>query len=97
MTITTNELVIAREGANAILEELAVDAYLFEVEPQDEHYELKVDCACEIDGGWVSITLTVPKENMLIGFDDLKLKRQLYEYWDKKLSACKRKKSSNDE
>jgi hypothetical protein len=93
MTITTEELVGAREAANAILEELAVDAYLFEVEPKDEHYELKVDCACEIDGGWASITLNIPKEKMLTGFDDLKLKRQLFEYWDKKLSACKRRKA----
>lgn len=91
MTVTTEELVMAREAAKAILEELGLDAYLFEVEPQDAHYELKVECACETDGGWVSITLTVPKEKMLTGFDDLKVKHQLFEYWSKKLAACKRK------
>ena len=93
MTVTTEELVMAREAANAILDELGLDAYIFEVEPKNAHYELKVECACDIDGGWASISLTVPKEKMLTGFDDLKIKRQLFEYWDKKLAACKRKKS----
>ena len=91
MILTTEELVIAREAANAILEELGLDAYLFEVEPQNAHYELKVECACEIDGGWVSTTLTVPKEKMLAGFDDMKIKHQLFEFWSKKLAPCKRK------
>lgn len=93
MTVTTEELVMARETANAILEELGLDAYLFEVEPKNAHYELKVECACETDGGWVSITLNVPKEKMLTGFDDLEIKRPLFEYWDKKLAACKRAES----
>lgn len=92
MTLSVEELVIVREAANAILEELELDAYLFEVEPQNSHYELLVECACETNGGWASLSLTVPKDMMLAGFDDANIKRQLFEYWNKKLSACKRKK-----
>ena len=91
MTISTIELVKSRETANAILEELRLDAYIFEVEPKDEHCELKVECASEIDGGWAVITLTVPTQKMLTGFDDLPTKHQLFEYWEKKLAVCKKK------
>lgn len=91
MALTVDELVIARDAANSIMEELGVEAYLFEVEPQGAHYELKVECACEADGGWVSLSLTLPKEKLLTGFDNPEVKRRLFEYWDKKLGACKRK------
>lgn len=91
MTLSTEELVNVRESANAILEELELDAYLFEVEPQDAHYELIVECACETDGGWATVSLMLPKEKILLGFDDVEVRRQLFEYWNKKLSACKRK------
>jgi hypothetical protein len=90
MTLSSKELIIAREAATVILEELGLDAYLFEVEPQDAHYELKVECACETDGGWASISLTVPRDKLLKGFDDQDIKRQLFEYWAKKLASCKK-------
>lgn len=96
MTLSTEELVVVRESASAILEELELDAYLFEVEPQDSHYELLVECACETDGGWASMSLTLPKDKMLKGFDDLEVRHQLFEYWNKKLSACKRKEIRED-
>ena len=92
MTLSAEELLSARESANAILEELGLDTYIFEVELQDDaHYELKVECACESDGGWASISFTIPREKMLAGFVDAEIKRYLFEYWDKKLLACKRK------
>jgi hypothetical protein len=91
MTLSTEELISAREAASAILDELRLDAYIFEVEPQKAHYEIKVECACETDGGWASITLTVPQEQMLSGFNDTKLKQKLFQYWNKKLAPCKRK------
>jgi hypothetical protein len=92
MIISAEELVAVREAANAILEELKLDAYLFEIEPQDSHYELLVECACESDGGWVSVSLTLPKDKMLAGFDDANIRQQLFAYWNKKLSVCKRRK-----
>lgn len=93
MTLTAEELVEAREAANTILEELKLDAYLFEVEPQNAHYLLNVECACEKDGGWIATTLTIPKEQMISGFTNLEVRHQLFEYWNKKLAACKRQKN----
>lgn len=91
MSLSIEELITVREAANAILEELELDAYLFEVEPRDAHYEIQLECASAIDGGWMSISLMLPKEKMLTGFKDEELRHQLFAYWDKKLSACKRR------
>ena len=93
MTLSAEELVNVREAANAILEELELDAYLFEVEPHDAHYELLVECASETNGGWAVVSLALPKEKLLTGFDDADVKRQVFAYWNKKLAACKRKKN----
>lgn len=91
MSLSTDELVTAREVARTILEELELDAYLFEIEPQNAHYALLVECACETDGGWALVSLTLPKDKVLEGFDDPHVRQQLFAYWNKKLSACKRK------
>jgi hypothetical protein len=79
----------ARETANSILEELLLDAYLFEIEPQDDNWELKIECACETDGSWMSFTIRVPKKYLMDGFDDDLVKSRLFEYWKKKLAQCK--------
>lgn len=96
MTLSTEELVTVRESANAILEELELDAYIFEVEAQDSYYELLVECACETDSGWASMSFALPKDKMLAGFDDLEVRRQLFEYRNIKLAACKRKETIED-
>ena len=89
MTLSTSDLVKARETANSILEELRLDAFLFEVEPVNDTWELNVECACESDRAWETFTLQVPRQMLLDGFDDNKVKQRLLEYWEKKLVACK--------
>lgn len=89
MSLSTSDLVKARESAGAILEELQLDAYLYEVEPKNENWELKIECACEIDGGWEMVTLKVPKQMLLDSYDDHSAKQSLFEYWKKKLDGCK--------
>ena len=54
MEFTTVELAMARDVSKAMLEGLGLDAYLFEVEPKENYWELKVECANEIDGSWTS-------------------------------------------
>lgn len=49
------ELIQAREFIEGVLNRLDVDAFLFEVEPKAEGWELKVECA--IEEGWGSFTL----------------------------------------
>lgn len=96
MTLSTIDLAKARETANAILEDMRLDAYIFEVEPHNESWKLKIECACEIDGGWKRITLQVPKKLLLQSFVDDNVKKDLFNYWEKQLVDCKKIKVSGD-
>ena len=92
MSISTLDLAKARESANALLEELQLDAFLYAVEPRDDVWEITIECACQVDGGWETIMLQVPKRMLLDSFDDDMAKQRLFEYWKKKLSDCKLRK-----
>ena len=89
MSVSTIDLAKARDAAQAILKELQLDAYLFEVEPRDEIWELTIGCACEVDGGWETTKLQVPKQMLLGSFDDDLARQQLFAYWKKELASCK--------
>ena len=89
MILSTVELAKARENADAILEELSLDAYIYEIEPHNEDWELKVECACDVDGGWERVILKVPKRMLLDSYENHSAKQSLFEYWKKKLGSCK--------
>ena len=89
MSISTLDLAKARESADIILKELQLDAFIYEVEPRDDVWELNIQCACDVDGGWETIMLQVPKRMLLDSFDDDKAKQHLFEYWKKVLADCK--------
>ena len=97
MSLSIVELAKARESASAILEELQLDAYLYEVEPRDETWEIKVECACEVDGGWESIVIQVPKRMLLDGLDNDEARHPLFEFWKKKLVGCKLRQTATAE
>lgn len=88
MSLSTAELAQARRAAAALLEELALDAYLFEVEPQDGEWEVVLECALE--EGWETVTLRVAKERLLSCGQDAAVRRQMLEEWGARLAACKR-------
>lgn len=89
MTLSIVELARARETTAGLLEELGLEAYLFEVEPHDEQWELKVDCAMEADGAWENVTLWVPKEMLLRCQDDASLRQRILAEWHDRFVACK--------
>jgi hypothetical protein len=95
MSVSTVDLAKARETAKAILEELQLDAYTYEVEPHNSDWEVKIECACDIDGGWETVTLKVPKEMLLDSYEDYKAKQSLFAYWKKKLRDCKVRETSS--
>lgn len=57
MPANSSEMIKAREVIASILEQLVIDAYLFEIEPKDGKWQLKVECA--VDDGWSSFTLDI--------------------------------------
>ena len=90
------ELAKARDTAMRILEELQLDAFLFELKPHDDVWELTVECACQINGGWERITLQVPKKMLLYSFDNDTARQRLFEHWEDKLAGCKLRQSLQD-
>ncbi len=57
MELSTQELTQARDTVEGLLEQLGLSAYLFEVEPRTDHWEVRVECAP--NGGWKSSVLDV--------------------------------------
>ncbi|MES0326951.1 MAG: hypothetical protein ABUK13_02060, partial [Gammaproteobacteria bacterium] len=93
MNLSIVELAKARDTAMMILEELQLDAFLYALEPRDDVWELIVECACQINGGWERIALQVPREMLLGGFDNDTARQRLFEYWKNKLADCKLRQS----
>ena len=89
MSLSIVELATARDTAMMILDELRIDAFLYSLEPKDDVWELTIECACQINGGWERIELQVPKAMLLDSFDDDTARQHLFDYWKKKLADCK--------
>lgn len=68
MPASTEELLKAKETASALLEQLHLAAYLFEVEPRQGHWEVRIDCA--LDQGWQTSVLLVDKALLLASAHD---------------------------
>ena len=89
MSLSTVEIAKARDTANSILDELRLDAYVFELEPRDDVWELTIECACDVDGGWETIVMQIPKKMLLDSFDNETARQHLFEYCRKALADCK--------
>jgi hypothetical protein len=88
MPTSTAEFLEIKETAAALLEELGLKTYLFEVEPREEQWELRVECA--LDGGWQSVVLPIEKERLLQSRRERATRERLLSEWGVRLAACKR-------
>ncbi len=89
MTLSITELARAREVTAELLDDLGLDAYLFEIKPRDELWELRVECAMVSEGAWESTTLRVSKETLLMSHDDASIHQRILAEWRSRLVACK--------
>jgi hypothetical protein len=89
MSASIDELTRAREVVDTILDELHVDAYVFEVEPNSETWEIVIECA--IAEGWQRIKLSAPRDNLLHSMDDAVIYQSLITTWRDRLADCKLK------
>ena len=87
MGMSTIELAKAKDAVAAILEGLGLSAYLFEVEPRDGRWELRMDCATA--EGWQSLQLQVEKDRLLAAATDPAVREELARAWRGQLGACK--------
>lgn len=86
MNPSTGELIRAREIVGGILEELELNAYLFEVQPHDGCWEVRMECA--VAEGWASRRLTVGTETLLRAAADPAVRGPLLQEWGRALAAC---------
>jgi hypothetical protein len=85
MAVSATELIEARETTARLLDGLGLDAYLFEVEPGENHWTVRVECA--VDGGWETVSLPVDREVLSGGADDQR-RQALLRQWRERLLAC---------
>ncbi len=90
MILSMTELAQIRETVGKLLDELRIDAYLYEVEPKEDQWEILVECAVA-DKGWETVRLTAKKDFLLHGFDDAVMRQTLLDNWGEALCECVRK------
>ena len=91
MNLSIAELAKIREAISKLLDELQLEAYVFDVEPQEGQWLLTVECA--IDEGWQTVTLKANKDYFQHGADDAVFHQLLLDEWREALSTCKVKAS----
>lgn len=89
MDFSVDELARMRITVTALLDELHLDAYLFDIEPTPGQWEVKVECAT--DTGWGTFRLTAETDYLLHGRYDAVAHAVLLDNWRDSLSACKLK------
>lgn len=86
MPLSTVELAKARDIVKQVLDELGLEAYLYEVEPDEHELEIKIECA--LKEGWERVKIPVAKELLLSLPDDSDAYQLLLKDWRSVLTAC---------
>jgi hypothetical protein len=87
-----SEILDARAAVEQILDECALRAYLFTVEPKTSGWTLTIDCAAE--GGWQNLVLPVDAAELRASLRDAALRRKLRRDWEPHLCACLRRQAA---
>lgn len=70
-----------------LLEQLGLEAYLFEVEPRPGPWEVRVECANP--DGWQSVILAVELDRLLGSRSNGADRTRLLEDWGERLAECR--------
>lgn len=89
MNLTTSDLARGREIVGRLLDALGIEAYLYELEPGDGVWELRVECA--VPEGWKRCAWNVSAAEVLASHEDPFLRERLLQVWSEQLAACKRR------
>jgi len=88
MAVSGKELDQARAVTESLLEELGIEAYLFEVEPEEGKWGVRLECA--VAEGWQTHHLHVSAERLLALAQDPEDRRALLAEWEAELGDCRR-------
>jgi len=89
MRATTVQLAKARQITEQLLDSLALDNYLFEIEPGEREWALRLDCPLG-EQEWTSLTIPVDGRRLLESEADPRLRSEIRESWQQRLAACRR-------
>lgn len=78
----------ATEATRQLLDELLLDAYLFEVEPQEGGWNVKIEFATN-EGAWQALTITAPSDLLLASLQHADAHRELLRQWSERLCSGK--------
>ena len=85
--LSVKELAQVRKNLDKILNELQLDAYVYEVEPHEGQWQLTVECATE--DGWKTVKFSAKEEYLIRGADDAIIHETLMDSLREALSSCK--------
>lgn len=88
MPLSAHDLIEAKEATAELLEQLGLDAYIFEVEPCEGPWEVHIECAHS--GGWQTIAIAVEREQLVASRSDQADRDALLKDWRERLSECRR-------
>ena len=77
--ITTRELAEAKDAVTLLLEELALPAYIFEVDPRNGLWEVRIDRA--VDGNWQSLVFPIHIEELQQVITDQAARTRMLDQW----------------
>ena len=84
MDLTARNLAEAKETVGELLEQLGLSAYLFEVEPREDRWEVRVECA--LDSAWQSSVFTVEDKTLRASRTDRLVRDQILGEMHKRLA-----------
>jgi hypothetical protein len=86
MNLTAETLAEARETVGNLLEQLGLGAYLFEVEPRADRWEVRVECA--LDSVWQSSVFSLEDKTLRASRTDRTVRDQLLGELHKRLAPA---------
>lgn len=89
MILSHVELARTREVVSAMLEQLGLETYLFEVEPREGLWELRVECATAA-GEWQSIAIPLDHTELTASLSDDAARKSVLARLAAHVAACKR-------
>jgi hypothetical protein len=87
MPLSIAEFARGREVTAALLDQLGLATYLFEIESAGDGWRVRVDCALEGDA-WQSVILPVNKDALLEAASDEAVRARILREWRTRLEAC---------
>lgn len=93
MKATTLELAKARQITEELLDSLALKNYLFEIEPDERGWVLRLDCT--LGDEWTSLTIPIDGRRLLQSEADAALRREIRDSWEHRLAACRGQRTSH--